>query len=792
MPAAPSPDWLADVTDLALRRVVGDATFERGLGYLRSDRVRSVSVAQSRSVLGVVDGSAHESYTTVIAIRAPTPGAALQIHGRCTCPVGANCKHVAAVLLAARDKLAPRPVLTVVADIPPWQRRLAGVVEPEPEVVEGSQALALQFELVLPDRYGGVERLQIRPLGQGRSGKWIKTGATWRDLEYVFPHQQSPFLRGQRDALVRLLRESRLATSGQHYFGSQDRPLHLDEIGDQAWPLLAAACAAGVTLIDLSGRPVRLAEVAAEIGVDVSAADGPAVVTPWARLAELDLDPAGIRLVGNPASGLFHTSVPGGLLLAPLDRRMPVWVADLVLGGPVVVPAEDIPEFRRGYLRRIGRTLPVGSADETLTVPVISAPKLALQGAFKPDHVLEYAWAFAYREDEAEHRIPISSPTDRDGIRDREAERRLLDDLTLPTDLEATLLRLGRLVPQRRLTGLATAAFVDALGDLAACGVLVELDGAPADYRFVDEAPIITTSIDESGGSDWFNLGVTVTIGGHTVPFAPLFAALAMGDDLLLLDNGIYFAVNRPELHQLRGLIDEARMLLDKPSDSLRLSRYQAALWSDFARLGVVERQSARWSSVVDGLMALDELPAPEVPTGLMATLRPYQIDGFRWLEFLWTHGMGGILADDMGLGKTLQTLAAVTRAKESGRLSEPALVVAPTSVVSNWLVEAARFAPDLRVAVVEQTQRTSGVELAETVGDADLVVTSYALFRLDFHGYDEIAWSALILDEAQSVKNHLARGYQCARRLSATIHSFASQRRGRAYKFRVAARTGR
>ena len=126
---------------------------------------------------------------------------------------------------------------------------------------------------------------------------------------------------------------------------------------------------------------------------------------------------------------------------------------------------------------------------------------------------------------------------------------------------------------------------VEALPDLAACGVLVELDGTPADYRFVDEAPIITASVDEVSGSDWFSLGVTVTVGGNTVPFAPLFAALALGQDLLLLDNGVYFEVNRPELHQLRGLIDEARMLLDKPSDPLRLSKYQAVLWSEFARL---------------------------------------------------------------------------------------------------------------------------------------------------------------------------------------------------------------
>jgi SNF2 family DNA or RNA helicase len=146
-------------------------------------------------------------------------------------------------------------------------------------------------------------------------------------------------------------------------------------------------------------------------------------------------------------------------------------------------------------------------------------------------------------------------------------------------------------------------------------------------------------------------------------------------------------------------------------------------------------------------------------------------LDGFNWLVMLWRHRLGGILADDMGLGKTLQALALIAHAVESADGNEsglPFLVVAPTSVVSNWLVEAARFTPGLAVASVTATEAKSGLRLADVAAEADIVVTSYALFRLDFAAYQRVGWAGLILDEAQFVKNRASRAHQCARDLGA------------------------
>jgi SNF2 family DNA or RNA helicase len=155
-------------------------------------------------------------------------------------------------------------------------------------------------------------------------------------------------------------------------------------------------------------------------------------------------------------------------------------------------------------------------------------------------------------------------------------------------------------------------------------------------------------------------------------------------------------------------------------------------------------------------------------PIGLHAKLRPYQQEGLRWLQHLRANGAGGILADDMGLGKTLQCLALISHARERDPDGGPFLIVAPTSVVPNWVTEAARFTPGLRVVPITATVGRRGRDLGELVAGADAVVTSYTLLRTDFDAYDGLAWSGLLLDEAQHAKNRQSKVYQCARRLDA------------------------
>jgi SNF2 family DNA or RNA helicase len=162
----------------------------------------------------------------------------------------------------------------------------------------------------------------------------------------------------------------------------------------------------------------------------------------------------------------------------------------------------------------------------------------------------------------------------------------------------------------------------------------------------------------------------------------------------------------------------------------------------------------------------LEELPQP---AGLAAQLRPYQKYGFSWLAFLRRWGMGACLADDMGLGKTIQTISLLVHEKEaSGRLSAPVLLIAPTSVVTNWVREIGRFAPGLNAYVHRGANRLRGADFTKAIRNQDVVLTSYPVARLDAETIQATSWLALILDEAQNIKNPETRQTQAIRKIEA------------------------
>jgi SNF2 family DNA or RNA helicase len=162
----------------------------------------------------------------------------------------------------------------------------------------------------------------------------------------------------------------------------------------------------------------------------------------------------------------------------------------------------------------------------------------------------------------------------------------------------------------------------------------------------------------------------------------------------------------------------------------------------------------------------LENLPQPE---GLEGQLRPYQQYGYSWLAFLRRWGLGACLADDMGLGKTIQTISLLVREKEqAGKLSAPTLLIAPTSVVTNWVREIDRFAPGLQTYVHRGGSRFKGSEFRDAIKDRDVILTSYPVARLDAESIQSIQWLAVILDEAQNIKNPETKQTQVIRKIKA------------------------
>ncbi len=152
------------------------------------------------------------------------------------------------------------------------------------------------------------------------------------------------------------------------------------------------------------------------------------------------------------------------------------------------------------------------------------------------------------------------------------------------------------------------------------------------------------------------------------------------------------------------------------------------------------------------------------LPSALNASLRDYQVKGLGWLQFLHKHGLGGILADDMGLGKTIQVLSFLLWQKEQGQLSQPTLIICPTSLVSNWVNECNKFTPDLSVSILHGANRH---QLFDKAHFADIVITSFPLLLRDEELYLSHRYSNIVLDEAQTIKNTQAKVSRIAKSLN-------------------------
>ncbi len=787
--------------------VVGAGAFARGRQYANSGRVRQVVASvDGRTLVGSVRGSGGRSYTTTVRL-GTLPGEPA-FAGHCTCPMLADCKHVVAVLLAG----APRPAGPTVVSLfdppegparpPRWEEILTPVVRSGavPERVVGRLPLALQVthELPRPNSWDRTPapRTYVRPLIEGKSGRWIRTGASWSDIANAMPTADEQHVAAVRDFYRRATTKS-----GSYYEYSRPDLLQLEIMSAAGWAGLAEAVAAGVVLVGAEpGDLVDFGE-SLEAVLDLHRTADGIQVNPRFRFPDGTLAPDDITLIGIPAHGWVRRRLGGpgtprrltiGALSVPMTRE----IEALFRAEPLVIPAADEDRFVDGFVPTLRRLTVLTSTDDSVDLPEPVPPRLALRVAFGADHVVELAWSFHYGRAERPVPVPLTGPTG--AARDADAERDLLDRLAAVPGAPREWWRgNGRaaLPAAQRYTGLATARFAgELLPHLQAQDWLdVEIAGELPAYRFVPDAPVVELALTDADagagrpttaasggtgtdntlwGNDWFDLGIAVSVGGEAVPFEHLFLALARGEDHLLLDTGTWFPLDRPEYATLRRLIEEARALQDRPQAGgpLRLTAYQAGLWEELVELGVVAAQSTRWERTVGALLGTTDIPVPPVPEGISATLRPYQRDGFGWLAALWGLGLGGILADDMGLGKTLQVLALVQHAKDAGDLTDPVLIVAPTSVLATWSGEAARFAPGLRVVTIGETTTRRRVPLVEAVAGADIVVTSYAITRLDAEEFLARPWRAVVLDEAQFVKNHQAKTYATVRRLAAPV----------------------
>ena len=255
---------------------------------------------------------------------------------------------------------------------------------------------------------------------------------------------------------------------------------------------------------------------------------------------------------------------------------------------------------------------------------------------------------------------------------------------------------------------------------------------------------------------DWFGLTGTIDIGGQSFPLTTLLTAIKGGRRYLDLGKGQFAAISQEFRNRLASVTD----MIHSNRGKLEFNATAAPVLADLFKDEVTLKASKKWKQSLKRLQMATDLD-PVVPSTLTADLRDYQVEGYKWLRRLAEWGVGGCLADDMGLGKTVQAIAVLLDRREIG----PTLIVAPVSVGFNWMREVERFAPTLRPILYRDTDR---VEFLKTLGNGDLLITSYHLLQQHAAELSGIKWGTLVLDEAQAIKNSQTKTSQAVREIEA------------------------
>ncbi len=776
----PDADDLAALTGEVLAENYDAGSIDRGVAYAGDGRVRLITSAPGL-LTSVVEGSGRNTYVVRVTWRSLAGG--IVVDDTCSCPLGGFCKHAVATILTAQAEEAAASLGAEGAEGSSWRAVLDDLVDGDDDGAARVQwsPLALQFSVTNPRATSydtsPAPRLSVRPLRLGKRDKWIKTGASWRDLYYA---THSPEFDPTQVTALRALWNA----SPRHSYYPDTGPMTFDRFGSELWIHLRNVAESGVAFVDGSGHPdVHLADEPAAVEVDLTTdPDGAVRLTTALSVGGRPVDPdvSSLGYLGMPPHGIFVATVGGGTVLARLDRPMSPAVLRMLHAPPLHVPAGEVTELLDTYQPLLARRARVGSSDGSVTITARRFDGLGLRVERHAVDVASTEWEARYVRGDAVACHGLAEPA---GLaRDLDAEAAAVAQLDLPDAIRPLLADPRGIPATMTVHGADTVRlFAEALPWLTdRAGVTVTVDDvgetALPDLREATADPLVELTVSDpavrSDQTDWFDLAVNVTVDGEKVPFAALFIALSRNEPVLVLASGTWLRLDRADFERLRTLIEEARGLVDTGTEgdddeTIRINPFQISWFEELAALGVVTAQSDRWTANVARMGALAAPSAGTPPATLKAELRPYQAEGFTWLRFIRAHELGGILADDMGLGKTVQVLSLCADVLES-RPDARFVVVAPTSVVENWQREAHRFVPTMSVVTITETAARRGVSLAEATGEASLVVTSYTLFRLEYDDYAALEWDLLLLDEAQFVKNHQGKTYKVVRQLPA------------------------
>ena len=455
----------------------------------------------------------------------------------------------------------------------------------------------------------------------------------------------------------------------------------------------------------------------------------------------------------------------------PLERMLPE-PFHAIYERPVFVPRPAVLRFMRAELPVIAKTVPVQTeiTPDLFTVdPAEAKFKLVASGSPVSLSAVLYAeygslaLVAARADPNGSFAIPDPSDLMRYLVRNDSQEADALMRLAPFGFVGAAGDQLSHIVDQREVLNFLGSG----LPALRRMGWKVELKGKVEGLEEASEHAVPVVRVNE-GAAGWFDVDFAFEDGqGQGLSASDIQRAL-LKNEHFIERNGKTILLDAGAINSMSEVFSDCSVGEGGRPGSFRMPDiYSAYVKSSLDALDGVDVEAAplwlRRASQQNRSLKTEQI---EPPAHLAPILRPYQKDGFNWLRFLEQNGFAGILADEMGLGKTLQTLAWLSseRVRTEAR-NRPALVVCPTSLVENWIEEARKFVPECRALNVTGSGRH---EKWDKLAGHDLVVTSYALLRRDIDQYTRHEFSAIILDEAQHIKNRSTQNAIAAKKLRA------------------------
>ncbi|MDD2546406.1 MAG: DEAD/DEAH box helicase [Burkholderiaceae bacterium] len=811
----------------SLKALCDSGAWARGLDLYRQHPVRRIAIesqGDAWQIEGLVQGSLRQPYAVSIDLEVLPDGQIDYWRGECSCPVGLQCKHGVALLLQAAAHGGAE-----VAMPPEPERAGAVPVARHALQARAAEVARLEAEARLLrwmedwDRAGGLAEAPAPGARPERPEQYLyllsvigaPRAAPLLQLEAVVSYPKltggwskpkqirTPPARGQAvydraseadRQVLQLLR----AMPSQHgyYTAAAQAPCAVLE-GPVGLLTLQQAAQTGALFADAGGSTVGAAlqwgpalEVAwqwQEVGPVAGAPDPQWALRPVLPRASVQLGANQPPLYLDVAQGLC------GVVEAPGLR--PAQLGLLLRAPPLSAVALD--KHQAPFMQRLGTALPLPPLWQSLVRIAGQAPVARLHLApVPPAQVPALGWLTAQLRFDYQGLCGWWEGESPAVLLDGPEGRRLLQ-----RDLVAEQAALQRLA-DLGLQGLGEGRFAmpdprppqdwrhwasEDYAVLRVAGFVLTLD--PALQGWMAHAEGLEVDLQPQGSEDatspWFALSLGMEINGqrhNILPWLPelIAAAAAYAPDPatgpLQLPPYLYLPAPdgpgfvrlptdalRPWMAALLELVGEGGRHFS--GDSLPLSRVEAVRAASALGEGAEGAWTSALRAMVQQLQAQATLPEVPVPASVQADLRPYQRQGLNWLQFLRSHGLAGVLADDMGLGKTLQTLVHIQVEKDAGRLTHPALIIAPVSLMGNWQREAARFCPELRSLVLHGKDRHG---VAEALGAHDLVIAPYSLLQRDRERWLQSPWHIVVLDEAQNIKNASTQAAQVVHQLQA------------------------